>query len=51
MGKRPSPGGFSLGADDFAVIPFTAHEKFYGKVLKASASSGGQTGPPRSGPR
>ena len=31
--KRPTPGGFSTGADDFAVIPFTAHEKFYGKVL------------------
>ena len=37
LGKRPSPGGFSTGADDFAVIPFTAHEKFYGKVLKGSA--------------
>jgi putative ABC transport system permease protein len=37
LAKRPSPGGFSTGADDFAVIPFTAHEKFYGKVLKGSA--------------
>jgi putative ABC transport system permease protein len=37
LGKRPSPGGFSTGADDFAVVPFTAHEKFYGKVLKGSA--------------
>ena len=37
LSKRPSPGGFSTGADDFAVIPFTAHEKFYGKVLKGSA--------------
>jgi putative ABC transport system permease protein len=37
LGKRPSPGGFSSGVDDFAVIPFTAHEKFYGKVLKGSA--------------
>ena len=37
LGKRPSPGGFSTGADDFAVIPFSAHEKFYGKVLKGSA--------------
>jgi putative ABC transport system permease protein len=37
LGKRPSPGGFSTGADDFAVIPFTAHEKFYGRVLKGSA--------------
>ena len=33
FGKRPSPGGFG-GADDFVVIPFTAHEKFYGKVAE-----------------
>ena len=33
VGKRPSPGGFDTGADDFAVIPYTTHEKFYGKVL------------------
>ena len=37
LGKRPSPGGFNIGVDDFAVIPFSAHEKFYGKVLKGSA--------------
>ena len=37
LGKRPSPGGFSTGADDFAVIPYSAYEKFYGKVLKGSA--------------
>jgi putative ABC transport system permease protein len=37
LDKRPSPGGFSTGADDFAVIPFSTHEKFYGKVLKGSA--------------
>jgi putative ABC transport system permease protein len=37
LGKRPSPGGFSSGADDFAVIPFSTHEKFFGKVLKGSA--------------
>ena len=51
LGKRPTPGGFSMGADDFAVIPFTAHEKFYGKVLKASGYTGGQITPHRSGPR
>ena len=33
LGKRPSPGGFNTGADDFVVIPYAAHEKFYGKVL------------------
>jgi putative ABC transport system permease protein len=37
LGKRPSPGGFSSNADDFAVIPFGTYEKFYGKVLKGSA--------------
>ena len=37
LGKRPSPGGFNIGVDDFAVIPYSTHEKFYGKVLKGSA--------------
>jgi putative ABC transport system permease protein len=37
LGKRPSPGGFNTGVDDFAVIPYSTHEKFYGKVLKGSA--------------
>jgi putative ABC transport system permease protein len=32
VGKRPSPGGFNLGADDFVVIPYTTHEKMYGRV-------------------
>ena len=32
LGKRPSPGGFNLGADDFVVIPYTTHQKFYGQV-------------------
>ena len=37
LGKRPSPGGFNVGVDDFAVIPYSTHEKFCGKVLKGSA--------------
>jgi putative ABC transport system permease protein len=37
LGKRPSPGGFNVGVDDFAVIPYTVSEKFYGKVMKGSA--------------
>jgi putative ABC transport system permease protein len=37
LGKRPSPGGFNSGADDFVVIPYGAYEKLYGKVLKGSA--------------
>jgi putative ABC transport system permease protein len=39
---RPSPGGFG-GADDFVVIPFTAHEKFYGKVQKKGYTGGAIT--------
>jgi putative ABC transport system permease protein len=39
FGKRPSPGGFG-GADDFVVIPFTAQEKFYGKVSKVRYTGG-----------
>jgi putative ABC transport system permease protein len=37
LGKRPSPGNFSTGADDFVLIPYGAHEKQYGRVLKGSA--------------
>jgi putative ABC transport system permease protein len=40
VGKRPSPGGFNTGADDFAVIPYTTHEKFYGKVTAAATGTG-----------
>jgi putative ABC transport system permease protein len=35
FGKRPSPGGFDIGVDDYAVIPYSTHEKFYGRVVKA----------------
>ena len=30
LGKRPSPGGFDLGADDFAMIPQTTYQKQFG---------------------
>jgi putative ABC transport system permease protein len=30
LGKRPTPGGFDLGADDFAVIPQTTYQKQFG---------------------
>jgi putative ABC transport system permease protein len=43
-GKRPSPGGFNVGADDFAVIPYTTHEKFYGRVIRVRSTGGGITG-------
>ncbi|MBA3296665.1 MAG: ABC transporter permease [Acidobacteria bacterium] len=38
LGKRPSPGGLD-GADDFVVIPYSTHEKFYGRtgILNRSA--------------
>ncbi|HEY0871860.1 MAG TPA: ABC transporter permease [Vicinamibacterales bacterium] len=32
LGKRPDMGGLAQGADDFVVIPYTTHEKLYGKV-------------------
>ncbi|MGA1225546.1 MAG: ABC transporter permease, partial [Phycisphaerales bacterium] len=28
--KRPSPGGFDLGVDDFVVIPQTTYQKQFG---------------------
>ena len=37
LGKRPSPGNFSTDVDDFVVIPYGAHEKVYGRVLRGSA--------------
>jgi len=30
MAKRPSPGGFNVGADDFVIIPYTAYAKQFG---------------------
>jgi len=32
LGKRPNMGGLAQGADDFVVIPYTTHEKFYGRI-------------------
>jgi putative ABC transport system permease protein len=29
LDKRPSPGGFNIGQDDFAVIPYTTYDKRY----------------------
>jgi putative ABC transport system permease protein len=40
VAKRPTPGGFNTGADDFAVIPYTAHEKFWGRVPTGKAGAG-----------
>jgi len=30
FGKRPTPGGFNLNADDFVVIPHTTFQRVYG---------------------
>jgi putative ABC transport system permease protein len=30
VGKRPSPGGFGIGVDDFAIVPYTAFRKQFG---------------------
>ena len=44
LGKRPSPGGFSSGADDFAVIPFTRAREVLRQGAQGSAKiSGGQS--------
>jgi putative ABC transport system permease protein len=32
LGQRPNMGGLASGADDFVVIPYTTHEKFYGRT-------------------
>jgi len=40
-GKRPSPGGFNLGADDFIAIPYTTHEKYYGRTGGGTIRMGG----------
>ncbi len=31
IGKRPSAGGFNLGQDDFAIIPYTTFRKVFGR--------------------
>ena len=30
LSKRPSPGGFDVGADDYAIIPQTTYQKHFG---------------------
>jgi hypothetical protein len=41
--KRPSAGGFSLGQDDFVVIPYTAYQRVFGLrvgTVRINGSSG-----------
>jgi putative ABC transport system permease protein len=39
MAKRPSPGGFDSGVDDFVVLPHTTYQKMYG--IRANVMSRG----------
>lgn len=43
IGKRPSAGGFSLGQDDFAIIPFTTHRRQFGSERVRSGPFGGRS--------
>jgi putative ABC transport system permease protein len=40
--KRPAAGGFSLGQDDFAIIPYTAYRKQFGNERVRRGPMGGQ---------
>jgi putative ABC transport system permease protein len=40
--KRPAAGGFSLGQDDFAIIPHTAYRKQFGNERIRRGPFGGQ---------
>ena len=39
IGKRPAAGGFSLGQDDFAVIPYTAYRRQFGAERAGATGS------------
>jgi putative ABC transport system permease protein len=41
VGKRPSPGGFGLGRDDFAIVPYTAWRKQFGNERVRMGPFGG----------
>jgi putative ABC transport system permease protein len=43
IGKRPAAGGFSLGQDDFAIIPYTTHRRQFGSERVRSGPFGGRT--------
>jgi putative ABC transport system permease protein len=44
MDKRPAAGGFNLGQDDFALIPYTAHRKQFGSERMRIGPFGGRGG-------
>jgi putative ABC transport system permease protein len=39
--KRPSPGGFSTGVDDFVVVPFTTYQRVFGLRVGRFGPRGG----------
>jgi putative ABC transport system permease protein len=41
IGPRPSPGGFSLGQDDFAIVPYTTFRKQFGNERVRRGPFGG----------
>ena len=41
VGPRPSPGGFSLGQDDFAIIPYGSYRKQFGNERVRRGPFGG----------
>jgi putative ABC transport system permease protein len=43
IGKRPAAGGFSLGQDDFAIIPFTTHRRHFGSERARTGPFGGRS--------
>jgi putative ABC transport system permease protein len=43
IGKRPAAGGFSLGQDDFAIIPFTTHRRQFGSEHSRAGPFGGRS--------
>jgi putative ABC transport system permease protein len=43
IGKRPAAGGFSLGQDDFAIIPFTTHRRQFGSERVRTGPFGGRS--------
>jgi putative ABC transport system permease protein len=43
MDKRPAAGGFSLGQDDFVIIPFTAFRRQFGNELQRVGPFGGRS--------
>ena len=39
--KRPSPGGFNLGQDDFVVIPYTTYQRVFGLQRRSASAARG----------